>query len=80
MKVSPYQVGDALVAGRHRRSCLVEVVNGELLTVEAPSMLGGQREAAIGGFGRKLKVAFGAGSLKTIGRAPSGAATSSPSC
>jgi hypothetical protein len=37
--VAPYTAGGALVAGRKRQSCLVQVTDGELVIIEAPSSL-----------------------------------------
>lgn len=66
--VVPATAGGMMVAGRHRRSCLVEVADGTLTIIEAPAALVLQvpaEEVVIST--PKLQRALGAATIFTIG-------------
>jgi len=66
--VVPTAPGGMVIAGRHRRSCLVTVSDGTLAVIEAPSTLVLETPAAQVVISTpKLQRAVGAGTIFTIG-------------
>jgi hypothetical protein len=66
--VVPARAGGMLVAGRHRRSCLVKVADGTLTVIAAPAAIVLQVPAADVVISTpKLQRALGAGTIFTIG-------------